>query len=141
MKRILAAVVCLLSVQAFATSNVILSKVYPKNDKWELDRYQYRVNTQLGRAWFKVELADMSPFEDLDWEDHRVMPQGMVYDSANNEIRINDTVCATTRSTRRSLRIYPTGRCTLSDRESIVRIDDGFNIITKKKLEVILTIN
>lgn len=140
MRTLLVAAICLFTVQAFANSSVILSKVYSKNEKWELFRYQYRVNTELGRAWFKVELQDMSPFEELDYQDKRVMPEGMVYDASNNEIRINDTICATTRTTRRSIKIYPTGRCLLSDNEKTISIDDGFNIVKKKQLDIILTV-
>ena len=127
------------SVSSFASESVILTKTYSKRDSWELFRYQYRLNTNLGRAWFKVEIENEGgPHDDLEWEDHRVMPEGMVYDQATGEVRINDTICATTRQGRRSIKIYPTGRCVLTDRNTTIQVDDGFNINTKKQLQIIL---
>ena len=80
----------------------------------------------------------MSPFDDLHYEDHRVMPEGMRFDTATGEIKINDTICATTRQGRRSLRIYPTGRCVVRGEERLIQVDDGFNIINKKQLQITL---
>ncbi|MBD66881.1 MAG: hypothetical protein CME62_16885 [Halobacteriovoraceae bacterium] len=141
MKNIGLLMLLTLSLSVFATESVILTKTYNKNDKWELYRTQYKVNTDLGRAWFKIELADMSPFDDLDYQDARVMPEGMYFDQATGDIMINDTVCATTKSSRRYLKIYPTGNCEVRGEERKVQIDDGYNIITKKQLNIILTVN
>ena len=139
MKSILAVILCLSALSAFADEKVILTKTYSKRDSWELFRYQYRLNTNLGRAWFKVEIENEGgTFDDLEWEDHRVMPEGMIFDKTTGEVRINDTICATTRQGRRSIKIYPTGRCVLSDRNTTIQVDDGFNIVTKKQLQVIL---
>lgn len=139
MKTLIAALILSISASAMASQTTILTKVYPKKQRWEVYRTQFKVNPELGRAWFKVELADMTPNRDLNYQDVRVKVPGMSFNKATGDIVINGTVCATTKTTRRYLKIYPTGKCKVSGIERQISVDDGFNIIIKKKLDVILT--
>lgn len=138
MKTLLALLTATISASAISAQATILTKVYPKNQKWEVFRTQYKVNPSMGRAWIKVELADMTPFDDIAYEDQNVKVPGMSFNQATGDIVVNGTVCATSKSTRSSIKIYPTGNCKVSSYEERISVDDGFNMITKKKLNVIL---
>lgn len=139
MKKLLAILVLTITTTAMANTTVILSKVYPKNEKWELYRTQYKLNTDLGRAWIKVELADMTPFDELDFDDSNVKVPGMSYNMVSGDVVLNGVVCATTKKSRRSIKIYPTGNCKIGSNVQKIQVDDGFYVKTKKQLNVTIT--
>lgn len=66
------------------------------------------MNVELGRAWLKLELSDMTPFDELEYEDHRVKVIGMSFDQNSGNTLLGGIICASTRSSRRYLKIYPT---------------------------------
>lgn len=139
MQKLIATLILTISASAMAGQTTILMKTYPKNQSWELFRTQYKVNPTMGRAWIKVELADMTPFDELSYEDSRVKVSGMSFNKVTGDIVLNGTVCATTKSSSNSIKIYPTGNCKFSGSERKILVDDGFNIITRKQLNVTIT--
>lgn len=139
MKKLLAILVLTITTTAMANTTVIVSKVFPKNQKWELFRTQYKLNTDLGRAWILVELTDMTPFDDIDYQDLNVKIPGMSYNKVSGDVVVNGVVCATTKKTRRSIKIYPTGNCKIGSNVQKIQVDDGFYVKTKNQLNVTLT--
>ena len=139
MKKLLAILVLTMTTTAMANTTVILSKTYPKNEKWELYRTQYRLNTTMGRAWIKFELADMSPHDDLDYDDTQVKVPGMSFNQVTGDVVYNGVVCATTKSGRRNIKIYPTGKCKIGSNVENIQVDDGFYVKTKKRLNITLS--
>ena len=143
MKTLIALIVLASSTFSLAGETTILTETLSNRvSQISLYRTQYRINTELGRAWMKVEVQyDHRGGHAEEWSyiDKRVKVPGMSYDNRTGNIVFNGVVCATTKSGRRSIKIYPTGSCKANLHVNTIRVDDGFNIVTKKKVDVTLS--
>ena len=141
MKKLLAMTLLTLSTLTMAAETVVIhSKIYRKNDEWQLDRTRFRVNPSMGRAWVFAEMSDIpnSNF-DTSYDDKSIAVTGMSFNQATGDIIYNGVVCATTKSSGRKIKIYPTGKCRIGSFEEKVQIDNGFNMIRKNRLNITLT--
>jgi hypothetical protein len=102
---------------------------------------QYRVSTELGRAWVVIHT--------WNWEKSRVpygQPQaelrakvdGLSYDAATSSIVFkgaqSTVTCATVTADGRKLWIRPTSACTFRQIQGLRTIDDGFDHVTQERV-------
>jgi hypothetical protein len=144
MKALILSLALLTSLPALASTTLILDLV---NSRWSYDGVSYRINEELGRAWLEVNLSD-SGSENTSYRTERVKLEGLRYDAGSQQIVLEQNgelvVCADVRELPRRVfnrvGIYPTGRCTFSSRRVRLPYDNGFEIRTRRHLQVFMTI-
>lgn len=143
MKTLMALLLITTSAVTLANETTILTETLSKRAKEiSLYRTQYRFNADMGRAWLKLEIQfDDSNGHADEWSyiEKRVRVPGMSYDNNTGSIMYNGVVCATTKQGRVFTNIYPTGNCMTKLYVDTIQVDDGFNMVTKKKVDVVLS--
>ncbi len=107
----------------------------------------FKVNSELGRAWVEVTLAD-TRFEDTSYDHHRVKVAGLSMNAENTAIVLEQdgalVDCATVTPKRgllgRTLIIKPTGRCTFETKIAQVEVDNGFEIRKQRMIQVYMNV-
>lgn len=104
--------------------------------------------SNLGRAWISLDLV-YNDFDDYEYKTIRTKIPGLVHDTNTKEILLDGVVCATTRRVKKRrlfrkpkwiTKITTTGNCKF--KTSIFRkmttIDDGYDVITEKRYQLLI---
>lgn len=143
MKQILIVLALVLSSIASADSIKVFETRYDYSDYTP----EFQINKSLGRAWVNVVEAE-STGDSTYYHDNRVLVEGLSYNAADRTIVLERdgqlVVCAELYNRRfildggNSIRL--TKSCSFSQKIVKVQFDNGFEIRTKKMLQVFLNV-
>ena len=125
---------------ASASANEIIIQEIGNGMTNPLVSTSFEVNRELGRAWVAVSVGD--GFREGDSSDFRILVPGLLYDAAQGQIRYEDTVCATVKTTKlfKGLNIKPKKACVLGSRVIEKTIDTGFERVKEQRLQILLNV-
>ncbi len=145
MKKILTVLALVFSFSAAADSIKIFEKDIDRGE--DLYSIDYQVNKSLNRAWVQVTTVE-SFSDDSHYTDERALVPNLSYDAVVNGIVYNlngeQVVCGTFYNRRWTIdfgmSVRETGRCKFENKIVKVQVDNGYEIYTKKVLQVFLNV-
>lgn len=106
----------------------------------------FAVNPELGRAWVEVSISSNDP-EGGAADVERIKVPGLTFDSATGNINLDFegkiTTCAVQKTVGRSIfrqKVIKSTGCKFEGRWRTVTYDDGFEIKTTKRYDVVLVV-
>lgn len=141
MKAIITLILTIASLSSFAKEIKVFE--FESSRRYEVEAY-FSKNEELNRVWITVEKERVN----RDWgaDYHRVKLPELKLNSAQREVVYildGEEISCGSFSYSRWLgadKFIETGRCSLSTRKFVKKVDDGFNIKNVKMTEVLLTV-